>query len=192
MTHTIHFLIEQYGLFAVFLGCIAEGESVAILGGFFAHQKLFIPWQAWASAAGGAFMGDFLMFMAGRRFADYPRIQKLRDTPGFEHAFTLVEKHPNLFVLLNRYVYGFRAVGGVAAGLSNIPVYRFVILNGISSIVWASLFCGLGYIFGLGAEQIVGQALLRHEKLLVGLAIGLIAAGTGWFAAHHFAKKRRA
>ncbi|TIN07946.1 MAG: DedA family protein, partial [Mesorhizobium sp.] len=46
MTEAIHRLIEQYGLIAVFFGCVAEGESAAILGGFFAHQHIFVLWQA--------------------------------------------------------------------------------------------------------------------------------------------------
>ena len=36
MTETLHWLVARYGLIAVFLGCVAEGESAAILGGFFA------------------------------------------------------------------------------------------------------------------------------------------------------------
>ncbi|TIT47170.1 MAG: DedA family protein, partial [Mesorhizobium sp.] len=48
MTEAIHHFIEQYGLLAVFLGCVAEGESAAILGGFFAHQHVFVLWHAFA------------------------------------------------------------------------------------------------------------------------------------------------
>ena len=36
MTDAIHLLIEKSGLFAVFIGCVAEGESAAILAGFLA------------------------------------------------------------------------------------------------------------------------------------------------------------
>ena len=61
MTDAIHNLIEQYGLIAVFLGCVAEGESAALLGGFFAHQHVFVLWQAFLAAAIGAFVGDTLL-----------------------------------------------------------------------------------------------------------------------------------
>jgi len=66
MTEFIHYLIEQYGLIAVFLGCVAEGESAAILGGFFAHQHLFVLWHTILAAALGAFAGDTLFFILGR------------------------------------------------------------------------------------------------------------------------------
>ena len=192
MTETIHHLIEQYGLIAVFLGCVAEGESAAILGGFFAHQHVFVLWQAFLAAAVGAFAGDTFFFILGRSFADHPYVVRLRRRPGFRRAFRLLNTHPDIFVLSNRYIYGLRLVGGIAAGFASITVTRFVILNAVSSLVWAALFCTIGYVFGLGAERIVGQALHRHERLLVALAIGLIVAILAWLLARSVARKERA
>lgn len=192
MTETIHHLIEQYGLLAVFLGCVAEGESAAILGGFFAHQQVFVLWHSVLAAALGAFVGDTFFFILGRSFADHPYVVRLRKRPGFRRAFRLLNTHPDIFVLSNRYVYGMRLVGGIAAGLSNIAALRFVILNAISSVIWAVLFSTIGYVFGLGAEHFIGQALMRHERLLVGLGIGLTVAILAWFVARHVARKERA
>lgn len=191
MTTFIHHLIEQYGLIAVFLGCVAEGESAAILGGFFAHQHVFVLWHATLAAFLGAFVGDTLFFTLGRGFEDHPRVLKLRRRAGFSHAYQMVRDHPNLFVLSNRYIYGMRLVGGIAAGLSGISLFRFVALNAISSAVWATLFTGIGYVFGLGAEQIAGRALLHHQRLLIALAIGVAVAVIAFLVAHHVAGKER-
>src|ERR1700742_631295 len=103
MSEILHHFVERYGLIAVFLGCVAEGESAAILGGFFAHQQVFQPWQAFAVAALGAFIGDTLFFLVGRRFATLGFVTRLRETPGFERAFRLVQEYPATFVVLNRY-----------------------------------------------------------------------------------------
>jgi membrane protein DedA with SNARE-associated domain len=192
MTDAIHHFIEQYGLLAVFLGCVAEGESAAILGGFFAHQHVFVLWHAFVAAALGAFIGDTFFFILGRSFADHRYVVRLRRRPGFRRAYRLLNTHPNIFVLSNRYVYGMRLVGGIAAGLSTIAAPRFVILNAISSIIWAVLFSTIGYVFGLGAEHFIGQALMRHERLLIALAIGLTVAVLAWFVARHVARKERA
>lgn len=191
MTETIHHFIEQYGLLAVFLGCVAEGESAAILGGFFAHQNVFVLWHAIVAAALGAFLGDTFFFILGRSFADNRHVVRLRRRPGFRRAYRLLNTHPNIFVLSNRYVYGMRLVGGIAAGLSTIAAPRFVILNAISSTIWAVLFSTIGYVFGLGAEHFVGQALMRHERLFIGLGIGLTVAVLAWLVARHIAKRER-
>ena len=67
MSDTLHSLIEQYGLIAVFVGCLAEGETAAIVAGFFAHQGVFVPWQAFVAVFLGAFGGDAAFFLCGRR-----------------------------------------------------------------------------------------------------------------------------
>ncbi|MEJ6784643.1 DedA family protein [Aminobacter sp. Piv2-1] len=189
MTDTIHYLVERYGLLAVFIGCMAEGESVAILGGFFAHQQVFAAWQAFAAAFLGAFSGDTLFFVLGRRFSGNKWVRLMRRRPGFSHAYKMVQAHPKLFVLGNRYIYGMRLAGGIAAGLSNIPVALFLGLNALSALVWAGIFVSLGYIFGVGAEQILGEALKAHQRLFIGLGIGLVVATGAWLLARHVAKK---
>lgn len=174
MTETLHQFIEHYGLLAVFLGCLAEGETVAMLGGFFVHQHIFSAWQTLLAVFAGAFLGDAAFFALGRSFAQSRLVQRISSKPGFNRAHQLVTDHPNIYVLSNRYIYGMRILGGVVAGLSGIATARFLVLNAISATVWATLFCGLGYVFGLGAEEIVGRALLHHERLLVAFAIGVI------------------
>ena len=189
MTDTIHLLIEQYGLIAVFVTCVAEGETAAILAGFFSHQGVFVPWQAFVVVFLGAFGGDATFFLCGRRFADRPFVQRLRSRPGFDHAFELMQRHPALYVLGNRYVYGFRLVGGVAAGFSGIAAPKFVILNALSALVWTVIFWGLGYAFGLGAEQLIGTTLQKHERLLIALGIGVAAGLCGWYVAHRMRRR---
>lgn len=189
MTDAIHTFIEQYGLIAVFVACVAEGETAAILAGFFAHQGVFVPWQAFVAVFLGAFGGDATFFLCGRRFADRPFVQRLRSRPGFDRAFDLMQRYPALYVIGNRYVYGFRLVGGVAAGMSTIAAPKFVVLNAVSALVWTTLFGGIGYIFGLGAEQILGETLHKHQRLLLGLGIGLVVGLAGWYTAHRLSRR---
>jgi membrane protein DedA with SNARE-associated domain len=65
-------------------------------------------------------------------------------------------------------------------------------LNAISSAAWAALFSGIGYVFGLGFEQMLGQAFARHERLLIALAVGVVVAVVAWLVGHHFAGRERA
>jgi membrane protein DedA with SNARE-associated domain len=189
MTDTIHTLIEQYGLIAAFIGCVAEGETAAILSGFFVHQGVFVPWKAFLAVFLGAFGGDASFFLCGRRFADTGFVKGLRSKPGFDRAFDLMHRYPALYVVGNRYVYGFRLIGGVAAGLSDIPAPKFIVLNAISASIWTAIFIGIGYVFGLGAEQLLGAELHKHQRLLIGLGIGATVIFTGGLAAHLFGRR---
>ena len=155
MTDTIHLLIEQYGLIAVFVACIAEGETAAILAGFFTHQGVFVPWQAFVAVFLGAFGGDTMFFLCGRRFADTAFVRRMRNRPGFDRAFDLMQRHPVPYVLGNRYVYGLRLVGGVAAGMSGIAAPKFVALNAISALVWT--------IFSVASATFSGSAPSRSS-----------------------------
>lgn len=188
MTDTLHFLVERYGLLAVLIGCILEGESAAILAGFFAHQHVFSAAGAFIITFSGAFLGDTLIFLAGRRFSAHPQIQRLTHRHGFSRALSQIDRRPAAYVILNRYAYGFRLVGGIAAGLSKIPTAKFVALNAVSSALWAILFLSAGYVFGAGIEQILGEELAKHQRLLAAAGIALLAAFAA-FCVHRYARR---
>jgi membrane protein DedA with SNARE-associated domain len=57
---------------------------------------------------------------------------------------------------------------------------RFLALNLASAALWAAIFCVIGYVFGISAERIVGAALAKHERLLIGLAIAVVATLVTW------------
>ncbi len=51
MTDLAHY-ITDYGYWALFIGCLAEGETITLLGGIAAHEGL-LHWP-WVIAVGGA------------------------------------------------------------------------------------------------------------------------------------------
>lgn len=163
--------IAKYGLLAVFAGCLAEGESIAVVGGFFAHQGVLPLWETFAVAAVGAFLGDALLFVAGRHLGERPFVKRMQAKPGFSHALDLARRRPRAFVFFNRYVYGMRIIGGIAAGIAAIPIGVFVVWNALSSLVWATFFIGIGYFFGLSAEALFGKLVHDHQRLVIGLGI---------------------
>jgi membrane protein DedA with SNARE-associated domain len=182
-------LIRDYGVLAVFAGSLFEGESVAIVGGFFAHQAVLQLTPTFVAAMLGAFVGDMTFYVLGRRFAHYPWVEKVKEKPGFAHAMRLATSHPRAFVFFNRYAYGLRVAGGVACGLSGIGWKTFLLFNFLSSVVWATVFVGIGYYFGLGLEALVGEALHRHQRLAVALVI-LVVAGLAVFVITRIVRRR--
>lgn len=189
MTEFVHNLIDQFGLAAIFIGCLLEGETAAILGGFFAHQDVLVPWQVFLTVYVGAFSGDALLFMIGKHFSTSRLVRRFEQNRAFVYAHQMVRKYPSVYVLLNRYVCGMRTIGGVVAGLAGIRTAKFLLLNAMATLIWASIFTSLGYVLGTAAEQIVGAELAKHQRLLLALGIGALVVLAGLTFMHRARRK---
>lgn len=188
MTDWLHVAIERYGLFAVFIGCLAEGESAATLAGFLVHQGVFKPIAALTTVFTGAFLGDLAAFLAGRRAIGHQRFEKLRRSENFVRAAGFVQRNPAKAVLFNRYIYGLRTVGGLAVGAAGVPVGLFLALNALASMIWTALFCSVGYAFGLTVEAVLAAELARHQRLIAALAAAAITAAAVWLISKRLRK----
>jgi membrane protein DedA with SNARE-associated domain len=170
---TIESLIADYGAAAIFLGAGIEGETCVVAGGVLAHRHLLPLWAVWLAAASGSFVADQLFFASGRYFRDHPRVKRLAAKPGFAKALVTLERHPVLFVMGFRFLYGLRTISPIAIGTSHLRTRTFLPLNALAAAIWAALFTGIGYGFGQGIERLFGDAL-SAGRLLPMLAAGLV------------------
>ncbi|EEB9651342.1 DedA family protein [Salmonella enterica subsp. enterica] len=177
----INTLITHYGYAALVIGSMAEGENVTLLGGVAAHQGLLkFPLVAAAVALGGM-MGDQLLYLLGRCYGGKILRRFPRYHTKIRRAQKMIQRHPYLFVIGTRFMYGFRVVGPLLIGASRLPPKIFLPLNIIGALVWALLFTTLGY---LGGEVIAPwlhdlDQHLRHGVWLI-LAIVLVVGVRWW------------
>ncbi|MGF7153307.1 DedA family protein [Novosphingobium gossypii] len=171
---TIEAIILRYGVAAIFVGAAVEGETVVVLGGILAHRGLIDPIAAAAAAVAGSFLADQTLFLAGRRFRGTERMQRIIGRPTFARAMARLERHPVIFILSFRFLYGLRTVSPVAVGVSQVPASRFLLLNGIAACIWGPLFTSLGYAFGDGVEAVFGRVRSMAHLLLAGLAAAAV------------------
>ncbi|MDH1009113.1 DedA family protein [Pseudomonas nicosulfuronedens] len=165
--------LQDFGYFALFLGTFFEGETILVLAGFLAFRGYMQLEYVIAVAFFGSYAGDQLWYFLGRRhgrklLARKPRWQKMGDK-ALEH----VRKHPDLWVLSFRFVYGLRTVMPVAIGLSGYPPARYLLLNGIGAIVWASVLGSAAFYFGSVLEGVLGN-IKKYELMVLG---GLVVIG---------------
>ncbi|EAW3007632.1 DedA family protein [Salmonella enterica] len=176
----INTLITHYGYAALVIGSMAEGETVTLLGGVAAHQGLLkFPLVAAAVALGGM-MGDQLLYLLGRCYGGKILRRFPRYHTKIRRAQKMIQRHPYLFVIGTRFMYGFRVVGPLLIGASRLPPKIFLPLNIVGALIWALLFTTLGY---LGGEVIAPwlhdlDQHLRHGVWLI-LAIVLVV-GVRW------------
>jgi membrane protein DedA with SNARE-associated domain len=172
---TLQAFIENYGYFAVFAGCLAEGETVLVLAGFAAHLGyLSLPWVMTTAALAG-FCGDQLAFFAGRRWG--PRI--LAWSPRLAAAQPIIAEklatHSTWVVFALRFAVGIRIASPIVIGASGLSLRRFMLPNAAGAIVWAIVIGGAGYLFGAAFTTMLEHAKRYEEIAFAVLAVVVIA-----------------
>lgn len=177
----INSLIEHYGYAALVIGSVAEGETITLLGGVAAHQGLLRFPLVVASVALGGMIGDQILYLLGLRFGPTLLKRFKKHQKKINQAQRLIQRHPYLFVIGTRFMYGFRIIGPLLIGASRLPPKIFLPLNIVGAIVWALIFTTLGYIGG----EVIGPWLhnfdqhLKHWLWLV-LVVVLVIAVRLW------------
>lgn len=179
-------LVSTYGYVAILLGTFLEGETILVVGGFAAHRGyLKLPWVILAAFL-GTLSSDQLFFFLGRRHATYILAKRPTWRERIEKVNALWERYSTLYILAFRFLYGLRTVSPFVIGTSSVPTRRFVALNVVGALVWASTVATGGYLFGVALESLI-EDIKRYELE----AIALIAAVGGAIWLVHFLRKRR-
>lgn len=182
--------IQHYGYWALLIGTALEGETILVVAGYLAHRGyLHLPYVI-AVATLGTFVGDQTFFQVGRHsgaafLARRPhwqaRAQRVRD---------VLNRHRIALVMGFRFMYGIRTVSPFVIGMSGFSRNLFVLLNAISSALWASAVGCAGYVFGRVLQKWLDKAI-HYERtiILVVVAIGVVA----WiWRSHHEHRQRSA
>ena len=151
------------------------------------------PWRATArtsacsrsSPAVGAFLGDTLTFLVGRRYGPQRLARVTR--PGarrvLERAAGTLERRGALVVLTARYVPLGRVAVNLTAGATGFPPRRFAGLAALAAATWAAWSVGVGALAGhwLDGNPLLGSAAGIALALGLGLAVDRVARRlTGW------------
>lgn len=176
-------LIRNFGYAAIFIGTFLEGETILAVGGFLAHRSyLELPWVV-ASAFLGTLCGDQAYYYLGR----IKGVEFLENRPRWQRKSArvrrLLRRHQTLVVLGFRFLYGARTMIPFLIGASRIPPLRFLALNAIGALVWASAVGAAGYFLGRTAELLLADAQ-RYELWILGIlaAVGVIAWSIWWLS----------
>lgn len=174
--------LENFGYIALFIGTFFEGETILVLAGFLAFQDYLRLDLVIFTAFLGACAGDQLWYSLGRRYGRRMLARKPRWEALGERALRLLHRHPDLWVLGFRFVYGLRTVMPVAIGLSGYPPRRFLLFNGIGAILWASVLGLASYHFGSLLESLLGH-IKRYEFIILGAL--LVVGGLFWLRRYY-------
>jgi membrane-associated protein len=169
-------LLGRYGLYAVFLLVMIEGDITLLLAGVLAHSYFFgehgFLWLLLAGTLGGAASDNIAYFM-GRQFR-----KGVRDLRFYRAAQPRMERLTTNFgalsIFLSKYIYGLRWASCIFYGVGRMPYLRFVLLSLASCFAWVLVLSGAGYFFSGFVIGIIGDFQRLGKVLLVIVVVGIV------------------
>ena len=169
-------LIGQYGLYAVFILVMIEGDITLLLAGVLAHRNFFGSYSFGHVLFWGTFGGcasDNLAYLAGRGFCE-----TVREFRFYRAAQPRLERLTNKFgplsLFLSKYIYGLRWAACVFYGVGRMPYLRFVLLSFASCFLWVFVLAGAGYFFSGAVLNLIGDFQRLGKVLLVIVIVGIV------------------
>ena len=176
--HSLDFLyglIGQYGVYAVFLLVMIEGDITLLLAGVLAHSGFFGPYSfanvlLWGTLGGCA--SDNLAYFIGRGFCE-----TVREFRFYRAAKPRIERLTNKFgsssIFLSKYIYGLRWASCVFYGVGRMPYLRFLLLSLSSCFLWVFVLSGAGFFFSGAVMNLIGDFQRLGKVLLIIVIIGI-------------------
>lgn len=181
--------LRQYGPIGIFLGAGFEGQTALIVGGLLARQHILNLWVVLACATAGSEIVDHLLFVAGRSFRTHQWVVRATQQAAFARALKFIERYPISYILAFRFIFGLRIASPIAVGVSQVPTWRFTLLNILGAVIWASAFTLAGFVFGEAVHNLLGHG--HHAGRWTLIAAGVIVAVVGIVWAVRYLHGRR-
>ena len=183
--------LGHWGYLVVFVGVVLEcqalcglvmpGESLVVVGGFFAAQGLLAPGILFVVVALAAILGDTISYEFGRRLGRGWLLQHGRRFGLRPELLQRVESffaaHGGKAVFASHYMHVMRALMPFVAGAARMRYGRFVAYNALGCTVWSAVFVILGYV--AGESWRAAAAWIGRASAIVGGAL-LCALVLGW------------
>lgn len=182
-------LFAHYGYLALIFGSFADGTPIMLFGGFAAHRGWLelVPFVIMAGAFGN-FAAGAVWFFGIRAVGE----QILTRRPDWARQVAKVRAHLDRWevpvILGVRFLPGLATAGLIAVALSGISATRFMLLNAIAAVIWATSFGILGFLLGNSVEWLLGE-VERYERPI---ALMLLALTVVWVAYHQWLRWRGA
>jgi membrane protein DedA with SNARE-associated domain len=170
-------LLLQYGVYAVFILVMIEGDITLLIAGVLAHSGFFGDYSfaqvlIWGTIGGCA--SDNLAYFAGRAFCE-----GVRELRFYRAAKPRLERLTNKFgplsIFLSKYIYGLRWAACVFYGVGRMPYLRFLLLSFASCFMWVFVLSGAGYFFSGAVMGLIGDFQRLGKVLLVIVVVGIVA-----------------
>lgn len=180
--------LREWGYLGIFLGIIATGagfpmpeELPVVVGGVLVGTGNANGWIMLPVCIAGVILGDSVLYFIGRFWG--PRIVEL----GFIKRHVLTpermesirenfHKYGIKILLFARLTPGIRAPIFLMAGITRLPLIKFVIADGVYAVPGVSILFGLGWYFTDTMVDFIKGRVETVKTVIIGLVVlGVLA-----------------
>jgi membrane protein DedA with SNARE-associated domain len=189
--------LRSWGTPGIFVGILLTGvgfpmpeELPVVLGGALVAKNLAYWWAMLPTCIVGVIIGDSFLYFIGRfwgsRLVESPFIRKHVLTPERLQKITgNFHEYGIRILLFARLTPGIRAPIFLTAGITKLPLARFILADGIYAIPGVSILFGLGYLF---TDQIV-ELIESEAGKVKSIIILVVLVGVAGYFAYRFLRK---
>lgn len=164
--------ITDYGLWALFVASLLEGETALIAAGFLAYRgHLSLP-SAVGVAIVAAMVADGVAYGLGRIWGK--RWLRRVDPSGRyrEKIIHYFNRYGKGSIYVVRYFYGLRTTAAVFFALFGLRARTYLVHNALACVIWGLVVGGLGYFFGRSLGPLL-DSMPMYEPLIAAAVVGL-------------------
>lgn len=202
MQQFILHIIEQFGYFGVFFLILIENvfppipsEVILLFSGFFSsYTSLSVFYMILASTL-GSFLGAIILYYIGKIF-NKERLKKIVNCRlgkilflkenDIDKADEWFDNKGNKSVFFCRFVPIVRSLISIPAGMSEMPMGKFIIYTICGSMIWNTVLICLGYRLGSNWEYVL--TILDKYQMVVIVILVIIF---GYVIIKFYRKKRK-
>ena len=202
MQQFILHIIEQFGYLGVFFLILIENvfppipsEVILLFSGFFStYTNLSVLYMIVASTL-GSFLGAIILYYIGKIF-NKERLKKIVNgrlgkilflkEKDIDKADEWFDNKGNKSVFFCRFVPIVRSLISIPAGMSEMPMLKFIIYTVCGSMIWNTVLICLGYKLGDNWEYVL-TILDKYQMVVIIILIIIL----GYVIIKFYRKKRK-
>jgi len=130
---------------------LIPSETIVITASVLAAQGELFIWLIVPLVAVGAFLGDNLCYLLGRKVGDPVADRLFKGEKGqarLKWAEAALRRRGAILIGVGRFIPGGRTVTTFAAGTLEMPYRQFVVADAFAAVLWAFYVSMLGYLGG--------------------------------------------
>lgn len=130
---------------------VVPSETIVITASVLAAQGDLLIWVIVPAVALGAFLGDNVSYLLGRKVGDPVANRLFSGVKGrarLQWAEGALRRRGTVLIAIGRFIPGGRTATTFAAGTLEMPYRQFLLADAVAASVWALYVSMLGYLGG--------------------------------------------